>query len=65
MISKFVNGVETILAAASIANPAKYVPFHITGRITGSTLSLDFNGVTKVTATDSAGSLRDRQGPGS
>jgi hypothetical protein len=53
LISKFLNGVETILASANLPNPAKFVPFHITGRITGTTLSLDFNGVVnKVTATD-------------
>ena len=58
LISKFVNGVETILGATGISNPAKNVPFHITGRITGSTMSLDFDGtVNKVTATDSAGTF--------
>jgi hypothetical protein len=58
LISKFVNGVERILASASLANPAKFVPFHITGRVTGTALSLDFNGVVnKVTATDSDGTI--------
>jgi hypothetical protein len=58
LISKFVNGVETVLKYASVSNPAKNVPFRITGRITGSTLSLDFAGVTnKVTVTDSAGTF--------
>jgi uncharacterized membrane protein len=52
LISRFVNGVETVLGAASISNPAKLVPFHIRGRVSGTALSLDFNGVNKVNATD-------------
>jgi hypothetical protein len=52
LISRFVNGVETILKAASLANPTKGVAFHIKGSVTGTTLSLDFGGVNKVTATD-------------
>jgi hypothetical protein len=52
LISRFVNGVETILATSSLANPANGVAFHITGRVTGTTLSLDFNGVNKVNAAD-------------
>jgi hypothetical protein len=47
VISRIVNGVEKILAAPSIGNPAKNVPFHLTARASGSTLSLDFNGVNK------------------
>lgn len=53
LISKIVNGFETILANAPTANPAKLLSFHIKARVTGSTLSLDFNGVNKVNATDS------------
>jgi hypothetical protein len=52
LISKIVNGVETILGSSSLSNPQKGVPFHITGSVTGTTLKLDFNGVTKVTVTD-------------
>ncbi len=52
LISKIVNGVETILGSASLPNPTKGVPFHITGSIAGTTLKLDFNGVTKVTIAD-------------
>jgi hypothetical protein len=47
VISRFVNGVEKILASPSIGNPATKVPFHLTGRASGTTLSLDFNGVNK------------------
>ena len=52
LISKIVNGVETILGSSSLSNPQKGVPFHITGSATGTTLKLDFNGVNKVTVTD-------------
>ena len=52
-ISKVVNGVETALANVGISNPQKGVSFHITGRVTGNTLSLDFGGVNKLNVTDS------------
>jgi hypothetical protein len=52
-ISKVVNGVETALANVSISNPQKGVTFHMTGRVTGNTLSLDFGGVNKLNVTDS------------
>jgi hypothetical protein len=56
LISRFVNGVETILASTSIANPARNVPFRLTGRatptMTATALSLELNGVVKTTATD-------------
>jgi hypothetical protein len=52
LISRFVGGVETILAFASIANPARNVPFHITGHATGTTLTLELDGVVKATASD-------------
>ena len=52
-ISKIVNGVQTDLAYTSISNPTKKVAFHILGRVTGSTLSLDFGGVNKLNVNDS------------
>jgi len=56
LISRFVNGVETILASASIANPARNVPFrlagHATSTMTTTTLTLELNGVVKASATD-------------
>jgi hypothetical protein len=52
VISRIVNGVETILATSPIANPVTNVSFHLKGRITGTTLSLDFNGVNKLNVTD-------------
>ena len=67
LISKIVNGVETILRTASLANPAKGVAFNITGRVAGRTLNLDFNGVNKVTATDATfttGKVGIMVGPG-
>jgi hypothetical protein len=52
LVSKVVNGVETILKAVSISNPAKLVPFHIRGTANGTTLGLDFEGVNKILVTD-------------
>ena len=51
-ISKFVNGVETSLGYAALANPAKGVSFHLRARVSVKTLSLDFNGVNKLMITD-------------
>ena len=51
-ISKVVNGVTTALANVGITNPQKAVSFHMTGRVTGSTLSLDFNGINKLNIND-------------
>ena len=51
-ISKVVNGVQTDLAKVSIGNPTKNVAFHIKGRASGSTLSLDFGGVNKLNFND-------------
>jgi M6 family metalloprotease-like protein len=53
LVSKFVNGVETILGMTSVANPAKGVTFHIKGQVAGATLTLDFDGVRRVTTYDS------------
>ena len=53
LISRFIGGVETILAAVGIANPVKLAPFHLTARVTGNALSLDLDGVNKVNAGDS------------
>src|SRR6185295_16215525 len=52
VISRVVNGVETVLKTLSLANPTKGVAFHIKGRVTGTTLSLDFNGANKINVTD-------------
>jgi hypothetical protein len=53
LVSKFVNGVETILGTTSVANPVKGVAFHIKGQVAGATLTLDFDGVRRVTTYDS------------
>jgi hypothetical protein len=53
LVSKIVNGVETILKAVSISNPTKMVVFHIRGSATGTSLALDFDGVNKVLVNDS------------
>jgi hypothetical protein len=52
LISRIVNGVETILGTYNLANPTKGVVFHIKGRVTGTALSLDFGGVNKINVTD-------------
>ena len=51
-ISKIVNGVQTDLAYASLGNPTKNVAFHMLGRVTGTTISLDFGGVNKLNVND-------------
>jgi hypothetical protein len=52
LISKIVNGGETILKAVGIANPAKGSPFKLAASATGTALALDFNGVQKFTVSD-------------
>ncbi len=51
-IARVVNGVEKILGTSGIPNPTKNVPFRLAGRVTGTTLSLDFGGVNKLNVTD-------------
>ena len=53
-ISRIKNGVETILATKSLSNPAKNVFFQLTAKVSGSTLTLDANGASIVTTTDTA-----------
>ena len=53
VIARFVNGVQKILASASVSNPTRNVPFRLAGRVSETTLTLEFNGAVKVTATDS------------
>lgn len=52
LISKFVNGAETVLKAVAIANPVKGTPFKLAASVIGTMISLDFNGVSKVTVSD-------------
>jgi hypothetical protein len=51
-ISKVVNGVEKILKYIAIANPAKNGSFRLEGRESGTTLKLLFNGVEKLSVSD-------------
>jgi hypothetical protein len=51
-ISRFVNGVEKILASASVPKPTVNSFFHLAGRATGTTLTLELNGAQKLSATD-------------
>ena len=48
------DGAATVLSFVSVANPGT-VPFTIAGHAEGSLLTLDLNGVSKLTATDSSG----------
>ena len=64
LISKIVNGVETILGTASISNPAKLVPFRITARASGNKLSLDFNSTLNVVSVTDAASTFTTGKPG-
>jgi hypothetical protein len=52
IISKFVNGVETVLGYSRISNPPKNVAFRMTARVATRMLFLDFNGVNMASATD-------------
>jgi hypothetical protein len=56
VISKFVNGVETVLKSVSIANPVKNVFFRLEGRMNffngQTTLTLALDGVDKASITD-------------
>ncbi len=53
-ISKTVNGVETVLKALAIPNPIKGRFFALGCQAKGATLTLTFNGVVKLTASDPA-----------
>lgn len=58
VISKFVDGVETVLKSVSIANPTKNVFFRLEGRMNflngQTTLTLALDGVDKASVTDSS-----------
>ncbi|MGE0681329.1 MAG: PKD domain-containing protein, partial [Candidatus Binatia bacterium] len=51
-IAKVVKGQETILASTTLTNPLKDTFFRVGGTATGTTLTLDLDGVTELTATD-------------
>jgi hypothetical protein len=53
-IAKVVNGVETVVKSASIANPAKNTLFRLGCTAQGSALTLSLNGLTKVSVSDSS-----------
>ena len=52
-IAKVVNGKETVLKAAAMPNPAKNVFFTLSCQASGTTLTLQIDGVTKASAVDS------------
>jgi alpha-galactosidase-like protein len=51
-ISRVVNGVEKVIKWVGLPNPRKGDLFHLEGRVSGTTLTLSFNGVDKVVVTD-------------
>ena len=52
-ISKIVNGAETVLASAAIANPSVNSPFKIEGRAIGNNLSIFVDGIVRAKISDS------------
>jgi glucose/arabinose dehydrogenase len=51
-ISKFVNGVETVLKSLSLSNPVSGTLFRLEGQANGTTLTLKLDGVLKLTVVD-------------
>jgi hypothetical protein len=52
-IAKVENGVERVLASAPVANPARGVFFRLRGEATPTGLSLELNGVPKLSVSES------------
>jgi hypothetical protein len=52
-IVKLVNGKETVLKSVAMANPLKNVPFTLSCGVSGTSLTLSIDGVTKASAVDS------------
>jgi hypothetical protein len=53
-ISRFVNGVETVLKSVGVPNPVAKVFFHLEARASGTTLTVSLDGVDKASVTDAA-----------
>jgi hypothetical protein len=53
-ISRFVNGVETLLKSVRVPNPSANVFFHLEGRASGTTLTVALDGSDMATVTDTA-----------
>jgi hypothetical protein len=51
-ISKVVNGLEIVLKSAPVANPAREAMFGVACRAEGTTLTLELDGVAKLTTSD-------------
>jgi hypothetical protein len=54
VISKVVNGVEKVLKTAAVANPAPNVMFSLGCQAQGTTITLSFGGLSKISVSDSA-----------
>jgi hypothetical protein len=52
-IAKLVNGKETVLKSVAMANPLKNAPFTLSCGVSGTSLTLSIDGVTKASAVDS------------
>jgi hypothetical protein len=52
-ISRFVNGTETVLASANLANPTKGVFFRLEGIADAGTIRLKLDGIQKLSVIDS------------
>ena len=56
-IAKVVNGVETVLKSATVANPVQGSRFTLSCQATGGALTLRLDGVTKATVADPAATV--------
>ena len=56
-ISRIVNGVETVLKHVSAPNPVPGSAFHLKGSVNGNILTLDLDGVPKLSAPDPNGTF--------
>jgi hypothetical protein len=56
-IAKVVNGVETILKSAAVSNPAQGSRFTLSCQASAGTLTLQLDGVSKVTVADPAATV--------
>jgi hypothetical protein len=54
-ISRIVNGVETVLKQVSVPNPVPGTPFHLKGSVSGNVVTLELDGVPKLSAPDPSG----------
>ena len=56
-VSRIVNGVETVLKHVPAPNPVPGTAFHLKGSVSGNVLTLDLDGVPKVSVLDPNGTF--------